>query len=82
MDGEIDFLVLSPALGFMVLEDKGGVIKYVDGKGTQNNRELMFSPYAQAKKYKYAVLDYLKKKVGKRVRIPVNYAVVSPCVTA
>ena len=67
IDGEIDFLLFSPHKGILVIEVKGGSIKYDGTTKTwyQNSNRLKISPFIQAKNNKYKILEYLKKRLKK-----------------
>ena len=66
VDGEIDFLVFCPRTGFLVLEVKGGSVRYEGDQGIwyQNEEPLRQSPFAQAEKSKYKLKKFLEKKLG------------------
>jgi len=66
IDGEIDFLIFQPGLGFLVLEVKGGLIRYEGEEGTwyQNDRPMKMSPFGQAEDSKYKLQGFLKKRLG------------------
>lgn len=80
IDAEIDFLIFSPKAGLLTLEVKGGSIRYDGTTGTwlQNGKPLKESPYHQAKKNKYAVAGFLKKKTAKRILVVIGHAVCFP----
>jgi thymidylate kinase len=64
VEGEIDFLLLFPDMGILILEVKGGVIAY-DGNSKvwfQNGKELEKSPYEQARYYKRKIKKYLEQR--------------------
>jgi len=66
-DGEADFVLAHPAIGFLVLEVKGGRVsrRIADGKWTTTDRDEethpISNPVAQAKKSKKVILDALRK---------------------
>ncbi|MGE4319550.1 MAG: NERD domain-containing protein [Deferribacterales bacterium] len=65
---EIDFLIISK-FGIFVIEVKGGGVKREDGKWFTVDAEgdeypLKESPYEQASTAMFAVIDYLKDKLG------------------
>jgi len=62
IDAEIDFIVLAPQFGLMVLEVKGGHISFKDGIWQQNGWKII-SPARQAMNNKYALLSYLKRSL-------------------
>lgn len=80
IDGEIDFLVFSPRYGILVLEVKGGSIKYKpeDGRWFQNNAPIKESPYEQAARNVRAVVEFMKKKFDGRAPVYVGKAVCFP----
>ncbi len=61
LDAELDFAVLHPRLGILVVEVKGGIIACKDGTWTQNGWRLDKSPARQAADNKYALMRYLKR---------------------
>lgn len=81
IDGEIDFLVLNPQFGILVIEVKGGQIRYESGEFYQNGRKIK-SPYEQAKINKFNLLSYLKSFFGQIVPVPIGHAVCFPDVPA
>lgn len=64
--GEIDFVVLIPGKGLVVVEVKGGRISFQDGKwfttpsGSARRESLDKSPWMQARDNLYDLLKYLK----------------------
>lgn len=80
IDGEIDFLIFSPTLGFLVLEVKGGSIIYNGEEGTwyQNDRLLKKSPFEQAVASKYKLRDFFQEKLGCIPRCTFAHAVCFP----
>ncbi len=67
MDGETDFVVAHPDNGILIIEVKGGKIRYegetdrwfsIDGKG---NEHRIDDPFKQVVKSKYALLDKIKQ---------------------
>lgn len=77
IDGEIDFLVLNPQFGILVIEVKGGQIRFDSGEFYQNGRKIK-SPYEQAKTNKFNLIKYLKIYFGETVPVPIGYAVCFP----
>ncbi|MEZ6008594.1 MAG: AAA family ATPase [Planctomycetota bacterium] len=74
-DGEIDFLLLHPKLGAVVMEVKGGTISRSGAQWTSTSRtgerhDLGRGPVAQAHDGKYALLDLLKAIRRFRGRLP------------
>ena len=80
IDAEIDFLVFSPCRGILVLEVKGGRIRFDAESGTwlQNRRPLKQSPFRQARLNKYDIKKYLAKRLGSRLDVPMGHAVCFP----
>lgn len=80
IDGEIDFLVLSPQAGFLVLEAKGGSIRYDGEQGLwyQNEKPLKTSPFKQAENSKYKLGRFLEKKLGHYPECTFAHAVCLP----
>ncbi len=80
IDGEIDFLIFSPRYGILVLEVKGGGIRYEPSTGRwfQNNSVIKESPYNQASRNVRAVLEFLRKSAGGRTPVHVSKAVCFP----
>ena len=82
-EGEIDFVLLHPTFGLLVLEVKGGRIGYDPGKGLwyQNNHTLK-DPFKQAQKNMHALIDQVQEraKFSSRGRMPCpfGYAVIFP----
>ncbi|MFL6725886.1 MAG: AAA family ATPase [Sphingomicrobium sp.] len=66
-DGEADFVLAHPAIGYLVIEVKGGRVnrRIADGKWTTTDRKdethPISNPVAQAKKSKKVILDALRK---------------------
>lgn len=79
MEGEIDFLVFHPEDGFLVLEVKGGHLKYDGETGTwlQNNKPVK-DPFSQVDTAKYKLETYLEQKLGYRLKCPFAHAVCFP----
>jgi len=84
VDGEIDFLIFSPHAGFLVLEVKGGSIRYDGEQGIwyQNERPLKTSPFDQAKTCKYKLERFLEKRLGHSPGCTFAHAVCFPDVYA
>lgn len=63
--GEIDFLVLDPRFGWIILEVKGGLIKLEDGTWFSISRSGTWhridNPIMQARKNMYALIQKLKE---------------------
>jgi hypothetical protein len=67
-DGEADFVLANPKLGFLMLEVKGGGISYDPStetwRSTDRNsvRHKIKNPFEQAKKAKYGLLEKLRQR--------------------
>jgi hypothetical protein len=79
-DGEIDFLIIDPDCGIIVLEVKSGSIqKKSDGRWYQNEQKMKMSPFEQAKRNFYFLKRLLAEKFPKEeANFPVGYAVCFP----
>jgi len=80
VDGEIDFLVFCPRTGFLVLEVKGGSIRY-DGAQSiwyQNEKPLRLSPFKQAETSKYKLRKFLERELGRAPGCIFAHAVCFP----
>jgi hypothetical protein len=66
IDGEIDYLIFSPALGFLVLEVKGGAVAYDGKQGTwcQNGQPMKIDPFQQATASKYKLREFFEQNAG------------------
>jgi hypothetical protein len=82
-DREADFVIFSPSLGILVVEVKGGGIKYdksidqwysIDRHG--NTHEIK-NPVRQAKDAKYEIRNHLQQKMGKK-NLLLAHAVMFP----
>ncbi len=84
IDGEIDFLILHPKMGVLVMEVKGGTIRFDGESGTwyQNDNLLKMSPFSQAEDSKYKLEGFLSKKLGGKPDFPFGHAVCFPGVFA
>lgn len=80
IDGEIDFLIFSPRYGILVLEVKGGSIRYEPKQGLwfQNNIPIKESPYEQAARNVRAVVEFMRKNFHGRAPVYVGKAVCFP----
>ena len=84
--GEADFVIFHPAQGIMVIEVKSGEIEYKNNTWIQTNRSTgktkEISPYDQARKSQFEILERLKKRGEKvKYRIPMLcYAVWFPSI--
>jgi hypothetical protein len=67
LEGEIDFVMIDPAFGVMVIEVKGGAISHRNGRWLQGRKgtspQSPIDPYGQASKN----LHFLRKLIGQRV---------------
>jgi hypothetical protein len=80
VDGEIDFLIFSPGLGFLVLEVKGGSVVY-DGKQgvwSQNGHPMKLDPFQQATASKHKLREFFEQKSGRATRCNFSHAVCFP----
>lgn len=80
IDGEIDFLIFTPRRGFLVLEVKGGTIRYdgTTGNWEQNNQRLARSPFEQARAAKYQLSRFLTGRLGAAPDVAFAHAVCFP----
>ena len=82
-DREADFVIFSPTLGVLVVEVKGGGIKYdktIDqwySIDRHNNEYEIKNPVRQAKDAKYEIRNHLQQKIGKK-RLLLAHAVMFP----
>lgn len=62
-DREADFIIIHPNKGILILEVKGGEIRYdpIDKDWYQNKRRMKISPFQQAREIKFKFLDFLRK---------------------
>lgn len=62
-DREADFIIIHPNKGILILEVKGGQIRYdsIDKTWYQNENRMKISPFQQAKEIKFKFLDFLSK---------------------
>ena len=80
IDGEIDFLVFAPSLGLLVIEVKGGVVRYDGEQGNwyQNERRMRLSPFRQASESKFKLRAFLEKRLGHAPGYTLAHAVCLP----
>ncbi len=80
IEGEIDFLIFSPAHGFLVLEVKGGIIEYEGStdRWFQNDKLMNQSPFRQARDSKHKLRDFLFNQLGHKPKGTFAYAVCFP----
>jgi hypothetical protein len=74
---EIDFVVIIPARGLLVMEVKGGVIKSMDREWFQNNNPIE-DPFSQAQRNYHLLEEYLKDQLPRPIPIKYAYAVCFP----
>jgi hypothetical protein len=82
-DGETDFLVVHPEFGILIVEVKGGYIRY-DGQIDQwySNNIPIKDPFKQGRNNKYSLLEKLRELPYWRERwITVGYAAAFPDVS-
>ena len=84
-DGEADFVIAHPELGFITLEVKGGVVgrdpvNQSWYRQTKAGRKPIKDPVAQARTSKHVILDWLKKTwpVGQMPYIRMRHGVILP----
>ena len=84
-DGEIDFIVVHPDKGILLLEVKGGGISHDSVSGEwittdiNGTRHDIKNPYEQGKGYKYALIQELKAcKLTRKFTFPTAHAVWFP----
>lgn len=80
VDVEIDFVILSQNLGILVLEVKGGQIRYdgMSGQWTQNGKPLGRDPFQQARDNKYAIKTFLETRIKSPLSITLGHSVCFP----
>ncbi|MBN1856280.1 MAG: NERD domain-containing protein [Dehalococcoidia bacterium] len=79
VDTEIDFLVFSPADGFLVLEVKGGTVVFdgTRGRWYQGDRPI-HDPFDQATTNKHKLRSFLAERVGGATPLTLGHAVCFP----
>jgi hypothetical protein len=85
LEGEVDFVVVHPHKGLLVLEVKGGTSIRHDGRrwfreAAEGPREFQ-DPFSQARRNMHALLDIIRERSGRQVTkddIAHGYAVVFP----
>ncbi|MDA0892343.1 MAG: NERD domain-containing protein/DEAD/DEAH box helicase [Proteobacteria bacterium] len=85
-EGEADFLILWPELGFLVLEVKGGEIHYAADKRVwyralpSGGERFIKDPFEQASKNMHALTSVIADRVygGSRVNFAHGYAAIFP----
>lgn len=81
--GEIDFVVVHPAMGYVTIEVKQGEVSYLDGKWcwAKDGRTLPLrrDPAVQAQNAMYAILERYKKALATdSFPLKIRYAVAFP----
>lgn len=80
-DHEADLVVLLPGVGIVVLEVKGGAVRYDGGWVTQRHgKDVRIDPVAQAREVKYAIRDFVGRdpRWGSRGHVAWAHGVVTP----
>ena len=80
-DHEADLIVLMPDVGIIVLEVKGGTIRYDEGWWQRRSRQdQRIDPVKQARESKYAARDYVAAdpRWGSRTYVAWGHGVVTP----
>ncbi len=72
-DGEVDFILYNPKYGILILEVKGGSIRYHDGIWYSGHNVIY--PYMQVRKNKYAIAALFCKEGEKYPNISMSHAV-------
>jgi hypothetical protein len=75
---EIDFLVLHPSHGGLVVEAKSGEIREAGGSWYQNKRKLSKSPYEQVTENVEGLELHLLAQPLLKIRVPLRYCVFFP----
>jgi len=80
VEGEIDYLLVSREHGFLVIEVKGGSVRYDGSAGTwfQNEHPLHLSPFEQARASKHKLREFLADRLGHVPAVPFGHAVCFP----
>lgn len=85
IEGEADFLIVWPEMGILVIEVKGGTIKYdADTRGWFRvlgpNDKAITDPFEQARKNTHQIVDSISTKVygGQKPPFSFGYAVIFP----
>ena len=79
IDLEIDFLIFSPANGFLVLEVKGGPVVFdgASGRWYQGEKPIR-DPFKQASANKYKLKSFLEQRLGRATPLAIGHAVCLP----
>jgi hypothetical protein len=77
---EADFLVAHPSRGILVVEVKGGHIRYEPKTDAwySNDARLKESPFAQVQRTRYRLRDVLKASPTREIEFPLGEAVAFP----
>lgn len=80
VDREIDFLIIKPYSGFLVLEVKGGKPIYYDGERNEwfSNENKITDLIGQGKEAKHSFLEKLKELFGERNFYSIDSAIAFP----
>lgn len=65
-EGEADFVILSPSHGLLVVEVKGGIPELRE-RTWYRGEQVMRDPFEQARRNRYALLDALEERTGRRI---------------
>ncbi len=70
VEGECDFVILDPNYGFLFVEVKGGIIKYLPDEGIwvrilsgDDRTKEINNPFEQVRRNMYAILKYIKSNL-------------------
>ena len=79
-DGEIDFLIVDPKIGFITLEVKGGKFIHRDGVSGEwwSNGNKIKDPIRQSRHAKYSLLTKFRELFPKDLYFNIAYAVAFP----
>lgn len=85
LDGEADFIIACPDKGLLIVEVKGGGISFDSSQGkwatinASHDLHEIKNPFEQAKRYKYALLDDLRRcRLTHSYSYPLGHAVWLP----
>lgn len=78
--GELDFVIVVPDLGMLILEVKGGSIRCNQGHWFQEQRKMETSPFAQARNNRFKLENAMKRIMGDACSFgfPIAYGVCCP----
>lgn len=77
IDAEIDFLILHIEYGILIIEVKGGQIKYDGGVWYQNGLQIK-SPFDQARSNKYKIKSLIEKSLNGPLPLSIGHVVCFP----